>query len=58
MKLSELVGLVPVSIGVGSKKFENLAKGSKWGAQFGVSQPKPDFWNFSILNDRKLKLSE
>jgi hypothetical protein len=31
MKLSELLGLVPVSIPVGSKKIENLVKGSKWG---------------------------
>jgi hypothetical protein len=29
MKLSELVGLAPVSIAVGSKKIENLVKGSK-----------------------------
>ena len=58
MKLSEFVGLVPVSIAVHLKKFEKLAKGPKWGPQFGVSQPKSDFWNFSILNDRKLKLSE
>ncbi len=31
MKLSELAGLWPVSIYVGSKKFENLAKGSHRG---------------------------
>jgi hypothetical protein len=30
MKLSELVGLVPVVIAVGSKKIENFVKGSKW----------------------------
>jgi hypothetical protein len=29
MKLSELVGLAPVSITVGSKKIANLVKGSK-----------------------------
>jgi hypothetical protein len=29
MKLSELVGLASVSIAVGSKKLENLVKGSK-----------------------------
>jgi hypothetical protein len=29
MKLSELVGLAPVSIAVGSEKIENLVKGSK-----------------------------
>jgi hypothetical protein len=58
MKLSEFVELVPVSIAVHLKNFENLTKGPKWGAQFGVSQPKSDFWNFYILNDRKVKLSE
>jgi hypothetical protein len=29
MKLSELIGRWPVSIYIGSKKIENLAKGSK-----------------------------
>ncbi len=58
IKLSEFVGLVPVSIAKHLKIFENLAKEPKWGPRFGVSQPKSDFWNFSILNDRKLKLSE
>jgi hypothetical protein len=29
MKHSELVGLAPVSIAVGSEKIENLVKGSK-----------------------------
>jgi hypothetical protein len=33
MKLSELIGLGPVSIDVGSKKIENLAKGSQRGDQ-------------------------
>jgi len=33
MKLSELIGLGPASIGIGSKKFENLAKGSQRGGQ-------------------------
>jgi hypothetical protein len=29
MKLSELAGLAPVSIALGSEKIENLVKGSK-----------------------------
>jgi hypothetical protein len=33
MKVSELIGLGPVSIDVGSNKFENLAKGSQRGGQ-------------------------
>jgi len=43
MKLSEFVGLVPVSIVVYLKNFENLTKGSKWGAQFEISRRKPGF---------------
>jgi hypothetical protein len=35
MKLSELVGLAPVSIPVGSKKIENLVKGFKLGDKVG-----------------------
>ncbi len=58
MKLCGFVGLVNVSIAVDLKIFKNLAKRSKSGAQVGVSQSKIDFWNFSILNDRKLKLLE
>ena len=58
MKLSEFVGLVNVSIAVDLQTFKNLAKRFKSGAQVGVSQSKIGFWNFSILNDRKLKLLE
>ena len=36
-KLSEFVGLVPVSTAAHLKKFENYAKGSKWGTQFVIS---------------------
>jgi hypothetical protein len=56
MKLPEFVGLVNVSIAVDLKSFKNLAKRSKSGRQFRISQSKLDFWNFSILHDRKLKL--
>jgi hypothetical protein len=35
MKLSELIGLWPVSIYVGLKKFENLAKGFRRGGNVG-----------------------
>ena len=35
MKLSELIGLAPVSIAIGSTKIENLVKGSEWGDQVG-----------------------
>ncbi len=35
MKLSELVGLAPVSITVGSKKIANLVKVFKWGYKVG-----------------------
>ncbi len=38
MKLSELVGLAPVSITVGSKKIANLVKVFRWGGQDGASQ--------------------
>jgi hypothetical protein len=58
MKLSEFVELINVSIAGDLKKFQNLVKGSEYGGQLRVSQPKPDSWNFSILNDRKLKLLE
>jgi hypothetical protein len=58
MKLPEFVGLVNVSIAVNLKSFKNLVKRSKSGRQFRISQSKLDFWNFSILNDRKLKLLE
>jgi hypothetical protein len=58
MKLCVFVGLVNVSIAVDLKSFKNLAKRSKSGSQFRISQSKLDFWNFSILNDRKLKLLE
>jgi hypothetical protein len=36
MKLPELVEIVPVSIAIGSKKIENLVKGSKWGGKTGL----------------------
>lgn len=36
-KLSQFVGLLTVSTAVHLKKFENYAKGSKWGTQFAVS---------------------
>jgi hypothetical protein len=58
MKLPEFVRLVNVSIAVDLKSFKNLAKRSKSGRQLTISQSKLDFWNFSILNDRKLKLLE
>ena len=58
MKLPEFVGLVNVSIAVDLESFKNLAKRPKSGSQFRISQSKLDFWNFSILNDRKLKLLE
>jgi hypothetical protein len=38
MKLPEFVGLVNVSIAVDLKSFKNLAKRSKSGRQFRVSQ--------------------
>jgi len=48
MKLSEFVELVNVSIAGDLKNFKNLAKGSEYGGQLRVSQPKSDSWNFSI----------
>ncbi len=36
MKRFELIDIQPVSIDVGLKKFENLAKGSQRGARLGV----------------------
>ncbi len=42
MKLSELVGLAPVSITVDSKKIANLVKLFKWGYKVGpLSQIGP-----------------
>jgi hypothetical protein len=56
MKLSELVGLVPVSIPVGSKKIENLVKGSKCGGYCGTSQQNWILSNSSIINARSVKI--
>jgi hypothetical protein len=58
MKLCGFAGLVNVSIAADLKSFKNLANRSKSGEQVTASQSKIDFWNFSILNDRKLKLLE
>jgi hypothetical protein len=58
MKLCGFVGLVNLSIAVDLKSFKNLAKRSKSGSQFRISRSKLDFWNFSTLNDGKLKLLE
>jgi hypothetical protein len=58
MKLPQFVRLVNISIAVDLKSFKNLVNRSKSGGQVRVSQSKIDFWNFSILNDRKLKLLE
>ncbi len=57
MKLSELVGLVPVVIAVGSKKIENFVKGSKWGEHGEASQPNWTLSSSSITNARSLKIS-
>ncbi len=57
MKLSELVGLVPVVIAVGSKKIENLVKGSKWGEHGEATQPNWTLPSSSITNARSLKIS-
>jgi hypothetical protein len=43
MKLPEFVGLVNVSIAVDLKSFKSLAKRSKSGSQFRISQSKLDF---------------
>jgi len=58
MKLSQVVGLVTVTIALSLKNFKNLAKRFECGGQCRVSQSKHDCSNFSILNDRKLKLLE
>jgi len=58
MKLPEFVGLLHVSIAVDLRSFKNLVKRSKSGKQFRISQSKSEFWNFSILNDRIMKLLE
>jgi hypothetical protein len=52
MKVSELAGLVPVVIAVGSKKIENLVKGSKWGEHGETSQPNWTLSSSSITNAR------
>jgi hypothetical protein len=52
MKLSELVGLVPVSIVISSKKIENLVKVFKWGRQDEISQPNWILSGSSITNAR------
>jgi hypothetical protein len=54
MKLSELA---PVVIAVGSKKIENLVKGSKWGEHDAASQPNWTLSSSSITNARSLKIS-
>jgi hypothetical protein len=56
MKLSEFVGLAPVSIAVSSKKIENLVKVFKWGRQDGASQTNSILFSFSITNARSLKI--
>jgi hypothetical protein len=58
MKLSEFIGLLNVSKAVDSKSFKSLENRSEQKRQFRVSQCKIDVWNFSILNDRELKLLE
>jgi len=56
MEISELLGLVLASIAVGSKKIENLVKGSKWREQGGTSQPNWTLSSSSIMNARSLKI--
>ena len=56
MKLPELVGLLYVSIGMGSENLENLAEGLKVGVTVWVAQPKSSLPSYSISNDTSLKM--